>query len=77
MFEVERDGVRWRWHGGEYVEQLVPAGPLEQEVADAPGWKYGYDTLNVWDAERDRPEIARTQAAFERFIDEHLSGEQD
>jgi hypothetical protein len=52
--EVAGFDLVFRWWGGEYVE-----------IAFA-GDEHGFDVINVWDAEKDEPQIERTLTALRR-----------
>lgn len=60
QFEYLRDGLRYVWHGGAYIEVF-------EESATVP-----HGVFNVWDYEKDEPKIERSMRGLVYFIDAQM-----
>lgn len=68
------DEIVATWHGGEYIE-LFPYGTDPKDAIE--GDAVPYDVFNVWDHERDEPQIARSSEAFAAYMREALIEDED
>lgn len=75
MHTYDRDGLKFVWEGGEYIDILSQnvrpitnnKGEVGNEHHQFPGWYFTYDVINV---SNDNVE---GQAGFERVVDEWLA----
>ena len=59
-YRYYRDGLRFEWHGGAYIE-------IFEESATVP-----HGVMNVWDYEKDVPSIERSMRGFVNHVDDVL-----
>lgn len=62
-YSPEDSGLTFAWGGGAYIDVFA-------DGAEAAG-----ETINVWDYEKDVPNIDRTLAAFQAECDEWLKSQ--
>lgn len=60
VFDYYRDGLRFSWHGGAYIE-------IFEETSTVPHGIY-----NVWDYEKDEPKIELSMRGLVDFIDTEM-----
>lgn len=58
-----RDGLRFEWHGGAYIE-------IFEESATVP-----HGVMNVWDYEKDVPRIPVSMRSLVDFVDDEMDEE--
>lgn len=65
QFEYLRDGLRYVWHGGAYIEVF-------EESATVP-----HGVINVWDYEKDVPRIEVSMRGLVDKVDETMLEEEE
>lgn len=65
VLQYFRDGLRFTWHGGAYIE-------IFEESATVP-----HGVINVWDYELDVPKIERSMRCLVNHIDDIMDSEEE
>lgn len=85
LFVREVNGLRFEWQGGEYIDIFTrtkrKGSPQEalwitNNTMREPGWYYTDTNINVWDYDKGKPSMPRTQTAFDREVDKWIADNQ-